>query len=66
MEKPQLTPNGKFTEHTYRFECQEGVISIKATGYKMYVRQNPILIQYQSIDIKERNGISFDRTFKNI
>jgi len=61
MENPQPTPNGKFTEHTYRIECQEGVISVKATGYKLYVRQKPKLIQYQSMGLSERNGVSFER-----
>lgn len=62
MENPELTPNGKFTSHTYRFECQEGEITVKATGFKMYVRQKPKLIQVQSLDLSERGGISFGRT----
>lgn len=62
MENPELTPNGKFTSHTYRFECQEGEITVNATGFKMYVRQKPKLIQGQSFDLEERGGISFGRT----
>jgi hypothetical protein len=62
MERPELTPNGKFTSHTYRFECQEGEVSVKATGFKMYVRQNPKLIQGQSFELAERGGISFGRS----
>ncbi len=61
MENPELTPNGKFTTHTYRFECQEGEISLKATGYKMYVRQQPKLIESQSFNYIERGGIDFAR-----
>ncbi|WP_406611343.1 hypothetical protein [Agarivorans sp. JK6] len=62
MENPELTPNGKFTSHTYRFECQEGEITVKATGFKMYIRQKPKLIQGQSFELAERGGISFGRT----
>src|SRR5690554_2765054 len=61
MENPELTPNGKFTSHTHRFECQEGEITVKATGFKMYVRRKPKLIQGQSFDLEERGGISFGR-----
>ena len=61
MENPQPTHNKKYTEHTYRFDCQEGVISLKATGFKMYVRSEPRLLERQSIDLNERNGISFGR-----
>lgn len=62
MEHPQTTPNGKFIEHTYQFECQEGEISLRATGFKMYVRQKPILLEAQGFDLQGRNGISFERT----
>jgi hypothetical protein len=61
MENPELTPNGKFTSHSYRFECQEGEISLKATGFKMYVRQKPKLIQGQSFEYEERGGVNFGR-----
>lgn len=61
MENPELTPNGKFTSHSYRFECQEGEISLKATGFKMYVRQKPKLIQGQSFELEERGGVNFGR-----
>ena len=61
MENPELIPNGKFTSHTYRFECQEGEIVLKATGFKMYVRDNPKLIQGQSFELEERGGVNFGR-----
>lgn len=66
MEDPRLSPNGKFTQHTYRFECQEGVISLVATGFKMYVRQKPRLIQVQSLSLNERNGINFGKELNAI
>jgi hypothetical protein len=48
-------------EHLYRFECQEGVISLRATGYRMYVRQRPRLTQGQHLELEVRGGISFDQ-----
>jgi len=45
----------------YRFDCQEGEISLEATGFKMYVRQEPKLIQSQSFEFEERGGVNFER-----
>lgn len=65
MENPQLSPNKKFTSHDYRFECQEGEISLKATSFKMYVRQNPRFISGQCFDLKERGGVNFGRVLSD-
>ena len=59
MENPQLSPNKKFTSYDYRFECQEGEISLQATSFKMYVRQSPKLISGQRFDLEERGGVNF-------
>ena len=61
MENPRKTKNGKLTEHTFRFECQEGEITLSATGFKMYVRKKPMLQQSQSLELKERGGVNFGR-----
>jgi hypothetical protein len=53
--------NDKFTEHTYHFECQEGEISLVATGFKMVVRRNPELLQRQRFGLVQRQGVSFSR-----
>ncbi|MBE3654943.1 hypothetical protein [Vibrio navarrensis] len=66
MENPELTPNGKFISHTYRFECQEGELSLKSTGFKMYVRQHPKLLQVQSFELDERGGVNFARELKTL
>jgi hypothetical protein len=62
-EKPTLTPNGKYTEHEYRFDCQEGQIYLWSTGFKMYVRHPPVLIDSQRLDLSQRGGVSFDCFF---
>ena len=56
-----LTPNGKFEEYLFTFECQEGQLSLKASGYKMYVRQAPILQVQQHLEFATRGGVSFGR-----
>jgi hypothetical protein len=61
MENPRKTKNGKITEYTFRFECQEGEITLSATGYKMYVRQKPRLLQSQQLEFTERGGVNFGR-----
>jgi hypothetical protein len=55
------SPSGKFTQYAYRFECQEGEVSLEATGFKMFVRQAPRLISTQSLEVGHRNGISFGK-----
>ncbi|NUZ12866.1 hypothetical protein HUZ36_19000 [Pseudoalteromonas sp. McH1-7] len=64
MENPKLTPNGKFTQHEFRFECQEGEIVVTATGFKMYVRMPPKLTKYQCLTFEQRGGISFGKEVK--
>ena len=61
MENPRKTKNGKFTEYTFRFECQEGEITLSATGFKMYVRKKPMLQKGQSLELIQRGGIGFGR-----
>jgi hypothetical protein len=60
-EDPRPTPNGTLTDYLYRFECQEGEISMGATGYRLYVRSEPRLIEAQSFSLEERGGISVER-----
>ena len=64
-ESPQTPKNAEFvtksTEWTWNIECQEGLISLKAVGYRMYVRATPTLLQRQIIGIEKRGGISFLR-----
>ena len=59
------TSNAKFTEYRFKFECQEGVIEIKATGFQMYVRRAPSLLERQSFDLSTREGISFSRAYND-
>jgi hypothetical protein len=60
-ENPRPTPNGKLEERTYRFECQEGEISLKATDFQMIVRRSPALLGVHSLNLEQREGVSFDR-----
>ena len=62
-EEGTLTPNGLFTEHRYRFECQEGELSLIATGFRMYVRSPPVLVSTQSLTLQARGGIGFGRVW---
>ena len=53
------SPNGRFEQYSFRIRCQEGSISLEATGYAMYVRQAPSLLELQSFSYAARGGISF-------
>jgi hypothetical protein len=64
-ENPQTPKNMEFitksTEWTWNIECQEGLISLKAAGYNMFIRATPSLLQRQAIGVEGRGGISFLR-----
>jgi hypothetical protein len=62
-EEERTLDRGGLSEHLYRFECQEGEVSLRATGYKMYVRQPPRLIQEQHLDVRMRGGISIEKNY---
>jgi len=63
MENKRKTKNGRFDEHDFRFECQEGDFKVSATGFKMYVRKAPVLQSGQTLDYNLRGGINFGREF---
>ena len=48
------TPNGVYEWWCYKIETNVGLISLKSTGYNMYVRANPI--SSKSLDIFENRG----------
>lgn len=60
-EDSKPAPNGALTDYRFRFECQEGEISLRATGYRLYVRSEPRLMQAQCFSLEERGGISVER-----
>ena len=60
-EELRRSPNGTLTEYLYRFECQEGVISLRATGYRLYVRMEPRLMQSQYFSLADRGGVSVEQ-----
>ena len=62
-EEGTLTPNGLFTQHRYRFDCQEGELSLIATGFHMYVRSPPVLVRKQSLSLEARGGVGFGRAW---
>jgi hypothetical protein len=61
-ENPKTTLNSTLTDFQYRFECQEGEISLRATNYLLYVRMEPRLMQGQCLSLDERRGISVARS----
>jgi hypothetical protein len=57
------SPNGRFTQYKFKFECQGGAIELEATSFKMYVRRPPALLERQSYELATRNGVSFSREY---
>jgi hypothetical protein len=60
---PPPTPTGQ-TAFTYTIECQEGEIRISAGGYRMFVKQMPVLQRGQVLEIAQRGGHTFSRDLK--
>lgn len=60
-ETPRNATFEKQVEWTWDVDCQEGHILLKSTGFDMYVRSSPILIDSQEIKMSARGGISFAR-----
>jgi len=64
-ENPQKPNNSehieKQTEWRWNIECQEGTISFKSVGYKMFVKQEPVFTCEQSLSLENRGSISFVR-----
>ena len=60
-ENPQPSPNGKLTIREYSINCHEGLVALMATGFKMIVRQLPVLHDSTILTLEERGGISFSR-----
>jgi len=64
-ENPQKPKNAEYLnidlEYDWIIATTVGKISFKSVGFKQYVRQAPILIGMQELDLKARNGISFNQ-----
>jgi hypothetical protein len=54
-------PKGELDWWQYEIECQNGLIALKATGFKFYVRKAPVHKQSQCLTIEERGGVNFGR-----
>lgn len=59
------SPNSKYTQYRYVFECQEGEIQLEATSFSMYVRRSPALLTAQSFELTSRKGVSFSRVYSD-
>jgi hypothetical protein len=64
-ENPQKPKNGEYLdkdlEYDWIVETTVGELSFKSVGFKQYVRQAPVLIGMQELDLETRNGISFNQ-----
>lgn len=64
-ENPQATVAaeylGKEFEYDWDMVMINGEITFKSAGFKQYVRQAPVLIRGQKLELETRGGICFDR-----
>jgi hypothetical protein len=61
---PPGNPNYIYRDQQWKwtFDCQEGSISLQATGDTQYIRSAPRLVQRQYLAMTERGGLSFARS----
>jgi hypothetical protein len=63
-DNPVKPKNAKYVEgqmeYDWRIETTSGEITFKSGGYKQYFRKEPVLLDHQRIDFKQRGGISFE------
>jgi hypothetical protein len=52
---------GDVFEHDWTILTSNGELTFRSIGYLQIIRQKPILVDQQFIDIKQRGGISFER-----
>ena len=52
---------GQETEWRWRIETHQGDITLRAVGYKQYVRRQPVYGRSQSLELAARGGFSFGR-----
>ncbi|WP_192910133.1 hypothetical protein [Mucilaginibacter ginsenosidivorax] len=64
-ENPQATIAAEYLGREFEYDWDmvmiNGEMTFKSAGFKQYVRQPPILIREQKLELEVRGGISFDR-----
>lgn len=50
---------GAPAEWQWTLDCNEGAISLRATGFRQTFRQAPVLLGSQNLELARRGGISF-------
>jgi hypothetical protein len=65
---PTRTKNAEYIDREFEFDWNivmvNAEMSFKSVGFKQYVRQKPILIRKQSLEVEIRKGISFDKIYE--
>ena len=55
-------PDSKHFDWLWTMNLHQGEISLRATGYKLYVRNKPILSQLQRLTLSQRGNVSFHKS----
>jgi hypothetical protein len=54
-------PSRELVDWSWIIEANQGTLRFRATGYKQYFRRGPIRMKEQSLDVRQRGGLSFER-----
>jgi hypothetical protein len=59
-EKAEPTPTGE-PDYLWTLAAHEGLIAVRASGFRQYLRRQPVLVDTQSFTLADRGGVSFAR-----
>lgn len=45
----------------WTIDCNEGAVTLRATGFRQYIRRLPLHVRQQRLSALERGGLSFNR-----
>lgn len=60
IDKENPVPHGNTIVWTWTIDGPHGQISLRATGFVLYFRREPLPTQSQLLTLQERGGIAFD------
>jgi hypothetical protein len=63
--KNERLPGSQVDSWHWQLDCHEGLIAFDATGFQLFVRQEPVIRDVQCLGIEDRGLPSFERGFKS-
>lgn len=56
------SPNNEYNQWRFEIQTNSGSLTLEATGFKMFVRTLPVLINSQKLTLQQRGGLCLNLT----